>query len=63
MAISHDLLDLLVCPVCKAPVGLTSDKAGLQCQTCRRLYPIRDEIPGMLVEETSIAKQKDTMPR
>lgn len=63
MAISQDLLDILVCPVCKAPLGLTPNKAGLQCHTCRRVYPIRDEIPGMLVEETSIPKQKDTMPR
>ena len=63
MAISQDLLDLLVCPVCKASLELTPNKAGLQCQTCRRFYPIRDEIPGMLVEETSVAKQKDTMPQ
>jgi uncharacterized protein len=57
MAIPQELLDILVCPVCKTPVKLTPDSAGLKCQTCRRVYPIRDEIPVMLVEEASIAKE------
>lgn len=57
MAISKELLDILVCPVCKTPVKLTADQSGLKCQTCRRVYPIRDEIPVMLVEEASIAKE------
>ena len=57
MAISQELLDILVCPLCKTPVKLTADNAGLKCQTCRRVYPIRDEIPVMLVEEASVAKE------
>jgi uncharacterized protein len=57
MAISQSLLDMLACPICKTPVKLTEDKTGLQCQTCRRVYPIRDGIPVMLVEEASIAKE------
>ena len=57
MAIPQELLYILVCPVCKTPVKLTPDSAGLKCQTCRRVYPIRDEIPVMLVEEASIAKE------
>ena len=31
MAISKELLDILVCPVCKIPVKLTPDGAGLKC--------------------------------
>ena len=31
MAISQELLDLLVCPVCKTPVKLTADEKGLRC--------------------------------
>lgn len=57
MAISQHLLDMLVCPACKTPVKLTFDKAGLKCQTCRRVYPIRDEIPVMRIEEASIVKE------
>ena len=57
MAISQELLDILVCPICKTPVKLTPDNAGLKCSTCRRVYPIREDIPVMLPEEASVAPE------
>ena len=51
MAVSKELLEILVCPLCKTPVSLTPDHQGLKCSTCRRVYPIRDNIPVMLVDE------------
>lgn len=57
MPISQELLDILVCPVCKTPVKLTPNQAGLKCQTCRRVYPIRDDIPVMLPEEATVAAE------
>jgi LSD1 subclass zinc finger protein len=54
MAVSKELLDILVCPLCKTPVKLTSDEKGLKCSTCRRVYPIRDDIPVMLIDEAHI---------
>ena len=48
------LLDLLVCPLCKATVNLLPDGSGLKCVECKRVYPIRDEIPVMLVDEARI---------
>jgi uncharacterized protein YbaR (Trm112 family) len=33
------------------------DDSGLKCQTCRRVYPVRDDIPVMLPEEATIAKE------
>jgi hypothetical protein len=54
MAVPQELLEILVCPVCKTPVKLTADNAGLKCATCRRVYPIRDDIPVMLVDEARI---------
>ena len=54
MAVSQDLLDILVCPVCKEPVKLTSDQSGLKCPACNRVYPIRDDIPVMLGDEARI---------
>jgi uncharacterized protein len=50
-------LDILVCPVCKSQVELLADESGLKCVSCRRVYPIRDEIPVMLVEEATIAEE------
>jgi uncharacterized protein YbaR (Trm112 family) len=57
VAISQDLLDILACPVCKAPVKLTPNQVGLKCQTCHRVYPIRDDIPVMLPEEATVAAE------
>jgi len=54
MAISKDLLDILVCPVCKAQVVLKEDGSGLKCVECKRVYPVRDEIPIMLVDQATI---------
>jgi uncharacterized protein len=55
MAIRQDLLDILVCPLCKAPVTPLPDGSGLKCQACKRVYPIRDDIPVMLPEEAKTA--------
>ena len=57
MAISQDLLNLLVCPLCKEPVQPMADHSALKCPKCRRLYPVRDDIPVMLVEEASVAPE------
>ena len=54
MAISKDLLEILVCPLCKAPVELVQDQHGLKCVQCKRVYPIRDDIPVMLIDEARI---------
>jgi uncharacterized protein len=53
MAISPELLEILVCPKCKSKVELTADQSGLRCTNaqCRLVYPIREEIPVMLIEE------------
>ncbi|MGC1620358.1 MAG: Trm112 family protein [Candidatus Acidiferrum sp.] len=57
MAISQELLAILVCPICKTPVKFTSENRGLKCGTCHRVYPVRDDIPVMLVEEAKIEKE------
>lgn len=54
MAINPQLLEILVCPACKTAVRLTADGQGLKCGTCHRVYPIRDDIPVMLVNEARI---------
>lgn len=54
MALSPELLDILVCPQCKTPVRLTANQQGLKCATCRRVYPVRDDIAVMLIDEARI---------
>jgi len=54
MPISKELLEILACPLCKEEVKLTTDGSGLKCVKCRRVYPIRDDIPVMLIDEARI---------
>lgn len=54
MAVPQELLDILVCPACRVPVQLTADGKGLKCAQCRRLYPINDDIPDMIIEDAKI---------
>lgn len=53
--VSQDLLDILRCPVCvhNEPEGGELELRGswLLCQDCDRKYPIREDIPVMLIEE------------
>ena len=57
MPIPKELLAILACPVCKKPVHLLPDDSGLKCDACKRLYPIRDDIPVMLPEEATLAPE------
>ena len=54
MAVDQALLDILVCPACKTKVRLVKDGAALRCDSCRRVYPIKDDIPVMLIDEATI---------
>ncbi len=54
MPIDKRLLEILVCPLCKADVKLKEDGNGLKCVECKRVYPIRDDIPVMLIDEATI---------
>ncbi|HEY3176384.1 MAG TPA: Trm112 family protein [Candidatus Polarisedimenticolia bacterium] len=54
MAIDPRLLEILACPLCKTPVNLTPGGAGLKCVQCHRVYPIKDDIPVMLVDQATI---------
>ena len=45
------LLDILVCPVCKGELVFDKKNQELICKLDRLAYPIRDDIPVMLVDE------------
>ena len=45
------LLEILVCPVSKAPLDYDSEKQELQCKASGLAYPVRDGVPVMLPEE------------
>jgi uncharacterized protein YbaR (Trm112 family) len=52
--IPQDLLDILACPLCKKPLVLKNGGESLKCLECRRVYPIRNDIPILLIDEAHI---------
>ena len=54
MPVDAELLEILACPNCKTPVKLVHDGAGLKCDQCKRVYPIKDDIPVMPIDEATV---------
>ena len=51
MALSPDLLAILVCPACKQDLVYDAAASTLTCHACRLRYQVVDDIPVMLVDE------------
>ena len=51
MTLNKELLKILACPKCKGDLILTQEEDGLICEQCALVYPIKEEIPIMLIEE------------
>jgi len=56
--IDDELLKILACPVCKTGVELHNET--IVCRQCKRRYPIKNDIPIMLVEEATIDEKNKT---
>lgn len=52
------LLDILVCPICKANLEFRKAEAELVCRPCKLAYPVRDDIPIMLEDEARQIKDE-----
>jgi uncharacterized protein YbaR (Trm112 family) len=53
MSLSPQLLEILVCPKCKGPLEYREQDSALLCRTCRLRFPVRDDIPVMLIDEAT----------
>lgn len=51
MAVRAELLKILACPKCKQAVELAEDEQSISCPNCRLQFPVRDDIPVMLIDE------------
>jgi uncharacterized protein YbaR (Trm112 family) len=54
MPVDPELLEILACPHCKTAVVLIKNGTALKCNVCKRVYPIKDDIPVMLIDEATI---------
>ncbi len=53
MAVAKELIDLLVCPNCHGRIEYKERRNLIICTECGLHYPVRDNIPVMLVEEAT----------
>ncbi|MBA2687884.1 MAG: Trm112 family protein [Gemmatimonadaceae bacterium] len=53
MSLSPQLLEILVCPKCKGELAYNEGESNLTCQACKLRYPVRDDIPIMLLDEAT----------
>jgi uncharacterized protein YbaR (Trm112 family) len=51
MPVDKQLLDLLICPSCRGKVEYRPEPEQIVCLTCGLRYPVRDDIPVMLIDE------------
>lgn len=51
MNLDPALLEILVCPQCRAALHVDDQAAELVCNACALAYPVRHDIPVMLVDE------------
>jgi uncharacterized protein YbaR (Trm112 family) len=56
MTLNKELLEILACPKCRGAIKLVEksiiyEETGFMCEKCKLLYPIRDGIPVMLIDE------------
>jgi uncharacterized protein len=49
-----DLINDFVCPACRAPLKLGANDESLRCEECKRVYPVRDDIPILLIDQAKI---------
>lgn len=55
------VLEILACPVpeCRGEIELWAEQQKLICKKCGRRYPIRDDIPVMLIDEAELPEQSE----
>ena len=58
--IKKELMEILVCPVDKSELVEETETSELRCLECGRLYPVRDGIPVMLVDESRIPSDSNS---
>lgn len=56
MAVDKTLIELLVCPACRSEIEYKDRRRLIICTGCGLQYPVRDNIPVMLVDEATRPK-------
>lgn len=58
MPLQKELLEIIVCPKCKGDLIYDKEKERLICKNCSVYYPIKEDIPILLIEEALPIEEK-----
>lgn len=50
MSVSKEIIEILACTKCKGSLIYTEHE-GFVCEKCKLMYPVKDGIPDMLIED------------
>lgn len=53
MALNTELLTIIVCPNCRGEVDYHEPQQVIECRECHYRYPVRDDIPVLLIDEAA----------
>lgn len=60
MAITPEFIEefRVICPACRGKVVLKEDASGIKCLECRRVYPVVNDIPALVIDEAVIEDEE-----
>jgi hypothetical protein len=58
--LSKELLDILCCPKCHGELLYATDTNTLTCKQCGKIYPIKNDIPIMIVDDPQDASHEQS---
>ena len=60
MKITEEFVEMMICPACQSKVRLREDGSAIKCLSCKRVYPIEDDMPMMLADKATIENEEAT---
>lgn len=51
MLLAEEIISILACPKCRGDLNPAADGSGLLCKACNLVYPVRNDVPVLLIED------------
>ncbi|PLX40287.1 MAG: hypothetical protein C0609_12355 [Deltaproteobacteria bacterium] len=58
MALTKEVLELLVCPKCKGELQHKEEVPALDCESCLLRYPVEGDIPVLIIDKALLLEGK-----
>ena len=54
MSLTEEIVSILACPKCRGGLNPAADGSGLLCKACNLVYPVRNDVPVLLIEDARL---------